>query len=266
MSDFHDPELRQQLGRLSGPYPGENEAFATWQRRVGQARRRRAMMFTTGAAMTAIIAAVAVAALQGPHGHSLKSGDRTESTLVTTTTHVTTTEKPDTTATTVAETEASDDGLGDDAAPAISDPAVDNRPPATEAPTSASQIPATTTHKSSSGTSSSQPQTTGTTQPKSPSPRKTETSVGGTVTVKLDGNRLEIVDIEAAEGFDAHKNDHYRSRIDVTFTSHNHTSYITFTTSDGKIYSSTHESDTTVPGDNFGGGWGGGGGGGGGGD
>jgi hypothetical protein len=225
------------------------------------------MMFTTGAAMMAIIAAVAVAALQGPHGHSLKSGDRTESTLVTTTTHVTTTEKPDTTATTVAETEASDDGLGDDAAPAISDPAVDNRPPATEAPTSASQVPATTTHKSSSGTSSSQPsQTTGTTQPKSPSPRKTETSVGGTVTVKLDGNRLEIVDIEAAEGFDAHKNDHYRSRIDVTFTSHNHTSYITFTTSDGKIYSSTHESDTTVPGDNFGGGWGDGGGGGGGGD
>ena len=42
MSEFHDPDLRQQLGRLSGPYPDDNAAFAAWQRRVGQARRRRA--------------------------------------------------------------------------------------------------------------------------------------------------------------------------------------------------------------------------------
>ena len=48
MSEFHDPELRQELGRLSGPYPDDNEAFAAWQRRVGQARRRRAVAWTTG--------------------------------------------------------------------------------------------------------------------------------------------------------------------------------------------------------------------------
>ena len=46
MSEFHDPDLRQQLGRLSGPYPDDNAAFAAWQRRVGQARRRRAMAWT----------------------------------------------------------------------------------------------------------------------------------------------------------------------------------------------------------------------------
>ena len=43
MSDFHDPDLRQELGRLSGPYPDDNAAFAAWQRRVGQVRRRRAV-------------------------------------------------------------------------------------------------------------------------------------------------------------------------------------------------------------------------------
>ena len=55
MSEFHDPDLRQQLGRLSGPYPDDNAAFAAWQRRVGQARRRRAMAWTTGAALSLIV-------------------------------------------------------------------------------------------------------------------------------------------------------------------------------------------------------------------
>ena len=35
MSEFHDPDLRQQLGDLSGPFPDDNVAFAAWQRRVG---------------------------------------------------------------------------------------------------------------------------------------------------------------------------------------------------------------------------------------
>ena len=69
MSEFHDPELRQELGRLSGPYPDENAAFIAWQRRVGQVRRRRAVAMTTGAAMSLIVAVIAVAALQGaPRG------------------------------------------------------------------------------------------------------------------------------------------------------------------------------------------------------
>lgn len=264
MSDFHDPELRQQLGRLSGPYPDENEAFAMWQRRVGQARRRRAaVMLTTGAAMTAIVAVVAVAALQSPRGHSLKSGDRPQ-TSVSASVHVATTEKATTPVTVVSNTAGTDNKVmvGEDST-AATEATVDTTPAPTEPATSATQAPVTTAHKSGGGsdTSSSQPaQTTATTQPKAQELQKTENAVGGTVTVKLDGNRLEIVDLEAADGFDAHKNDHYRSRIDVTFTSRNHTSSITFTTFGGKIYSSVNESDTTTPGDNYGGGGAGGGG------
>ncbi|MEY2582502.1 MAG: hypothetical protein QOE09_2351, partial [Ilumatobacteraceae bacterium] len=71
MSEFHDPDLRQQLGRLSGPYPDDNVAFAAWQRRVGNARRRRVVAWTTGAAMSLIIATVAVAAVQSPGRHTL---------------------------------------------------------------------------------------------------------------------------------------------------------------------------------------------------
>ena len=73
MSEFHDPDLRQQLGRLSGPYPDDNAAFAAWQRRVGQARRRRAMAWTTAAALSLIVGTVAVAALQSPTQHSIVS-------------------------------------------------------------------------------------------------------------------------------------------------------------------------------------------------
>lgn len=264
MSDFHDPELRQQLGRMSGPYPDENEAFGMWQRRVGQARRRRAMMFTTGAAMTAIIAVVAVAAFQGTRGHSLKSGDRPE-TSITKTTHVTTTaEKPVTTEVDVADTIAPSTLVMIGEATSPTEPAVDSTPLPTDPPTSATHAPVTTAHKSGSGSSSSSqpPQTTATTQPKPAEPTKTATSVGGTATVKLDGTQLDVVDIEAADGFEAHKNDHYSSRIDVTFTSHDHTSTITFTTFGGKIFVSVDESNTTMPGDNYGGGGFGGGGGG----
>ena len=78
MSEFHDPDLRDELGRLSGPYPDDNVAFAAWQRRVGQARRRRSVAWITGAAMALIVATVGVAALQKPTRHSLVPGKSAE--------------------------------------------------------------------------------------------------------------------------------------------------------------------------------------------
>src|SRR6185295_13284167 len=81
MSEFHDPDLRQELGRLSGPYPDDNVAFEAWQRRVGQVRRRRVMAWTTAAALSLVVGTVGVAALQSPGRHSLvpsKAGESTE--------------------------------------------------------------------------------------------------------------------------------------------------------------------------------------------
>src|SRR5258706_8459025 len=91
MSEFHDPELRQKLGRLSGSYPDDNAAFAAWQRRVGQVRRRRAVAWTSAAALSLIVAVIAAAAIQGPGRHSLVPGkDAAESSVKAPTTVATT--------------------------------------------------------------------------------------------------------------------------------------------------------------------------------
>src|SRR3954451_8605149 len=79
MSEFHDPDLRQQLARLSGPYPDDNAAFDAWQRRVGQARRRRAVAWTTGAALSLLVGTVGVAALNNPGRHTLVPGKSADS-------------------------------------------------------------------------------------------------------------------------------------------------------------------------------------------
>src|SRR3954470_8212859 len=79
MSEFNDPDLRQQLARLSGSYPDDNAAFAAWQRRVGQARRRRAVAWTTGAALSLLVGTVGVAALTTPGRHTLVPGKSADS-------------------------------------------------------------------------------------------------------------------------------------------------------------------------------------------
>jgi len=81
MSEFHDPDLRSRLGQLSGPYPDDNEAFAAWQRRVGQARRRRAVAWTTGAALSLLFGTVAVAALNNPAHNTLVPGKADDSSV-----------------------------------------------------------------------------------------------------------------------------------------------------------------------------------------
>ena len=74
MSDFHDPDLRQELGRLSGPYPDDNAAFAAWQRRIGQVRRRRVVAWATIAALSLVVGTVAVAAVQSPGRNTIVPG------------------------------------------------------------------------------------------------------------------------------------------------------------------------------------------------
>ena len=81
MSEFHDPDLRQELGRLSGPYPDDNAAFAAWQRRVGQVRRRRIVAWTATAALALVVGTVAVAAVQSPRRHTVVPGKSADSSV-----------------------------------------------------------------------------------------------------------------------------------------------------------------------------------------
>ena len=248
MSEFHDPELRQQLGRLSGPYPDDNVAYAAFQRRVGQARRRRAVAWTTGAAMSLVMATVAVAAVQNPGSRGVVPGKSSEtSAKVSSTIATTEADESSTTESTVVETPAPV-VIAPDAPP--SSEAVESSTPEAE-PTQAATGAQPSGSKNRGG------------PPSTPAPAaapvnatKTVNSIGGSITVRQDGDRLTIVGFNAAGGFDAHEADHSGRRVTMIFTSANHRSVITVRVSDGVIKPDVSEKDSheeSVPKDTSGG-------------
>jgi hypothetical protein len=253
MSEFHDPELRQQLGRLSGPYPDDNVAYAAFQRRLGQARRRRAVAWTTGAALSLVIATVALAAVQSPGSRGVVPGKSSETSATVSSTVATTeaeAEESSTTESTVAETMA----------PAV---VVSETPPSSEAvesstPEAEPTQGATGTQPSGSKKSGGPPTTPAPAAVPQPT-TKTIDSLGGSITVRQDGDRLEIVGFNAAGGFDAHETDHSGRRVGMIFTSSKHRSVIIVRVSDGVIKSVVSEQDSheeTFPWDTSGGGHG----------
>jgi hypothetical protein len=266
MSEFHDPDLRQQLGRLSGPYPDDNAAFAAWQRRVGQARRRRVMAWTTGAALSLVVGTVGVAALQNPARHSVVPGKSSE-TSAEFTVSVASTEPeatdPATTESSAPETSAPTT-LAPDTTPVSVAEAETSVPEAEGDEGSGSQGSGGSTGHGGSPTSAAPNDPQATTQ--------TFNSGGGSITVRQDGDRLTIVGTNPASGFRAKENTHSGRRVDVTFKSGDHEFEISVRLSDGVMKSSVSEDQNDAPqhdtvpdgdGDNNQGGGGGGGGGGG---
>jgi hypothetical protein len=258
MSEFHDPELRHELGRLSGPYPDDNAAFTAWQQRVGQVRRRRAVAWTTGAAMSLIIGGVTYAAMHVPNQRSVVPGKEAAETSATIpptvaptngqliidestaapTTASTATSMPDT----VPSSEAVETSMPDNARP------VDTTPPDTH------KIPGV-----SSGTAAPPVSpTTPTTEADQSHPDITVQSVGGTVTVRQDKGRLIVVDIKSADGFHAQQTGHFDHLVYVTFTSQSHRSDITVKLDHGTISNHVDEKTETHgdsgPGGSYGGG------------
>lgn len=225
MSEFHDPDLRHELDRLSGPYPDDNAAFAAWQRRLGQARRRRSVAWITGAAMTLIVATVGVAALQQPSRHSLVPGNSIEtSPLFTSTTPTTEMHESSTTESTAAVTNAPTT-----LAPvttASSAPEVESSLPEHEA-TAAAESPASGTTTKGHGTSPTSPPSD------SEATFQTFSSDGGNITVRQKGERLTVVETDAADGFRADQDRRTGRQVRVTFRSGDHRFTITVRLSDG---------------------------------
>jgi hypothetical protein len=253
MSEFHDPDLRQQLARLSGAYPDENAAFVAWQRRVGQARRRRAMAWTTGAAMSLLVGVVAVAATQGQNAHSVVPEKATETTVKISTTVTTTVTS---TITKMVVTESTDEStpststtLAPDTTPSSEDVVITMPQP--EGGDTGGVAPVVTTHKAKPGSGGGAPatpttaSTPATDNNDSHSSNKTITSIGGTVTVHQSRDRLVIVDITPAEGFDDHDSGHLDHAIAVTFTSATHRSEISVWIDNGTIKSFVNEKNET---------------------
>jgi hypothetical protein len=254
MSEFHDPELRQELGRLSGPYPDDNAAFVAWQRRVGQVRRRRAVAWTTTAALSLIVAVVGAAAIQGAPGrHALVPSQVVdESSIAATTSHP----KPSTTESAAAPTTAAATvALDETTMPGVSP---DSNQPAEPIVVDTTAITTATTHKTGNGSKGASPTSAAPAAPTAPPstpttegdshPSTTTTpfsSIGGTITVRLDRGRLNIVDTQASSGFQAHQTDHFDRHLEVTFTSSNHRSTITVWLDNGVIKSLVDEKTET---------------------
>jgi hypothetical protein len=249
MSEFHDPELRQQLGRLSGPYPDANVAFAAWQRRVGQARRRRAVAWTTGAMMSLVIATVAFAAVQNPGTHSLVPGKSFESS----------TEVSSSIATTeAAETSSSASSVAETMAPVpevaettqSSEVAKSSTPEAP--PVGAPVVAAAGTQPS--GTSKNHggpPSTPASARPQITTATQVVKSMGGSVTVRQDGDKLTIIGMHEAPGFKGHETDHSGDQVAAIFTSKTHRSEITVKLSDGVIKADVVEKSADTHGESI---------------
>ena len=218
MSEFHDPELRQQLGRLSGPYPDDNVAFAAWQRRVGQVRRRRAVAWTTAAAMSLVVGTVAVAAVQSPRNHSIVPGKSSETSAEVTLS--------------VATTDDDDSSTTESTAAKTSTPVVlasDTTASSEVVETSMPETENTEAGGSSNGSGGSR----STPAPGGSLATQTFNSVGGSITVRQDGDRLTLVGVSAAAGFEADENRKSGGKVEVTFRSRNHRSQISVEVSDG---------------------------------
>jgi cytoskeletal protein RodZ len=250
MTEFHDPDLRHELGRLSGPYPDENAAFAAWQRRVGQARRRRAVAWTTAAALSLIVGTVAVAALQSPERSSLvpgKSADPSTDVSASSTVPETEARASSTTSSTTPLTEPATTAAATTAAETTpSSAAVETTLPEAQPPAAGTSPTGGTTNKGHSGSTTTV--ATPTTQPAT----QTFDSPGGSITVHLEGNELTVVATHASHGFHADQN---RSghEVHVTFRSGDERYEIAVRVTDGVMKSTvTHRTDnhdSTVPDD-----------------
>jgi len=242
MSEFHDPDLRHELGQLSGPYPDDNVAFAAWQQRVGQARRRRAVAWTTGVALSLLLGTVGVAALNSPGRHTLVPG-KSADTSADVSIHSTTSEVEDSSTTESTE-------------PTTTDSTVVDTTPITEAiDTSAPETAVQATAAAGNGGSNSGPPKqhgpATSAAPGAPAGTATFPSVGGSITVRQDGEHLTVVAVNPAAGFTAEQDEHSGDRVEVTFRSNAHQSQITVRVADGAMKPDISERDrkhdNTVP-------------------
>ncbi len=250
MSEFHDPELRQQLGRLSGPYPDDNVAFAQWQRRVGHVRRRRAVAWTSGAAMSLVFATVGAAALQNQTRHALVPGNTVDSS-VETTIRVTTTEVDDSSTTTSTNAATSTTTIPFETTPSTE--AVDSSAPEPESTDGQASggdgQPSggnTGGQHGSGGSPAPTPTPAPTAAPATAAPAsvtKNFSSVGGSITVRQDGDRLTITATAAAPGFSVEKGDSKGREVSVKFTSASHTSEISVKLSNSAMKGHVSEHD-----------------------
>jgi hypothetical protein len=233
MTEFHDPDLPHELARLSGPYPDDNAAFAAWQRRVGQVRRRRVVAWTTTAALAVVVGTVAVAALQSPRRDTVVPGKSADSSIEVRVRISSTQAEVSSTVPQEAESETSPSPTSAmESAPSAAEASL----PSTGAPQAAGAA--------SNGSSSGQSRTPSTHAPqKAHVLTQTFSSLGGSITVRNDGEKLTVIAESQVPGFRAKHADRSGEKVQITFESRDHTSQITVKLVNGSMTPDIKESD-----------------------
>lgn len=239
MSDLEDPDLRLQLGRMGGAYPDTNAAFNDWQRRVGQARRRRAAVWGSAAVLTVLAGTAAAAVNRAENRQTLVPATVPDNTHERTT--VPTTAAPTTQAPTTTEAPAPIDTT-------VQEVVVVN----TDAPAAIDQTQATdgsgdsgNSGSGGSGGSGTPGHGTKVTVPPPPPAQnhvtRTFNSVGGSITVKLDGGQLSVASIKDSPGF-RHTVDNSGDALRITFRSDAHRSRISIRVDHAAVIGDVQES------------------------
>lgn len=267
MSESHDREMENLLGRAGGPFPDVNVAYRAVQDRVRRAQRRRALA-TSGVAFSLLLGAGVLAVNRSGGNEPVQSGasDSSEVRLQPDTTSVVTTSiAPSTTelaTTTVATTTTTTTVPETTAPPPVVDPATQD--PAVTAPKSTapkSTAPKSTTPKTTTPTTTpttAPPNTatpavpvddggatTATTPKGSPRPvTSTFSGEGGSIVVRMDGNRVTLVSYEPAAGFQAAVRRHSGSHVEVRFDSGDHRTVARVDLEDGTMVPHFEESDS----------------------
>ena len=243
MSDFDDPELERILGRSGGPFPDVNLAYQQVQTRVRRAKRRRAAVMG-GTACSLLLALGVLAAVRGGDGRSIQPGGSSELTGPDSsqlqpdhTAGESHDSSPNATAgsTPSSTGDSSGDGTGPtpsitatrsstgDASPASSNPAAGS--PSNPPPTPATSIapPPTATPTTVGTTTSTTASTTTSTTGTPPAPiTQTFTGIGGSITVRNDGDTLTLVASTAAAGFTTEVRHSSGGHVEVRFESDAH--------------------------------------------
>lgn len=188
MSEFDDPQMERLLGGAGGAFPDVNTAYSQVRGRVRVIRRRRAMVAGTAACVLMVGGAI-FAAQGGPSRANLSPADDLVTTAPTTPS-TDTSLTPD--STTPGGGTVDDHGGGNGG---------------TDSGATTTTAAATTT--TAAGVQSA-----------------TYTSVGGTVTVRLQNGALSLVSATPAAGFTIDSSTSRADRVEVRFRSDGHDSRI----------------------------------------
>ncbi|MEQ1703296.1 MAG: hypothetical protein ABMA25_24580 [Ilumatobacteraceae bacterium] len=218
MSEFHDPDFENLLGRSGGPMPDVNIAYQRVQGRVRQVKRRRAIV-ASSAACVVLFGAAVFASARNPGTDTVSPADRgsdvsnstddslggstslaTDSTL-TSTTLVTDSTVP-------TETSVVGGGGVTPTQPGGSQPG--NTTPSNTTPGA--------TNPPSSSTPATNPPATNPPATNPPAPvDKTFSSEGGSITVRLQNGSLTLLATNPASGYTPETRKNGGTRVEVRF-------------------------------------------------